>query len=143
MNKCFQRLKALNEALPGMLVGIVAYLVIGELIILILLPYKFFIAIGFFAGCVYSAFAIIHMSYVLEQVSYMSGDGHGATGKTVLGYGLRLLIMAIIFAGLYFLLGNEVVTLLAAFAGIFSMKVAAYIWPITNKLATKYIKKGR
>ena len=57
----------------------------------------------------------------------------------ILGYVIRLIVMLVMFTVLYvFDLGD----LLFAILGMFSMKVAAYIQPFTDKLINK-IKKGR
>ena len=72
----------------------------------------------------------------LRKVVY---GGANTSVTFILGYVIRLIVMLVMFTVLYvFDLGD----LLFAILGMFSMKVAAYIQPFTDKLINK-IKKGR
>lgn len=133
----FKRVKELNEALPEILLLDLLYLLIGEVIILLWIPNARIYAIGFLAGVFYSAFASLQMSLRIRKVVY----GRAATTKTLLiGYFFRLAVMLVLFTILYYF---QVGDLLAALLGMFSMKVSAYLQPLTNKFLTKFCEKGR
>ena len=69
-----------------------------------------------------------------RQIVY---GGAESRATMIIGYLIRLLVMLILFVLLYFL---NIGDLLCAVIGMFSMKVAAYLQPFTDKLITK---KGR
>lgn len=128
-----KRIKEVNRALPGMIFIDLLYLVIGELIILAFVPNKLLCMSGLFFGVVYSIFSSIHLGLRIRKVVY----GGGETTKTlVLGYIIRFGVMIAVFALLYiFNIGDMV----CAIIGMFSMKVAAYLAPFTDKL---FLDKG-
>lgn len=126
-----RRIRELNESLPGMILIEFIYLIIGELIILLFIPWKLECGIGFMFGVFYACFCSIHMSLRIRKVVY----GGGSTTKTLLiGYFIRLTVMFVIFAVLHFFHMGDLV---AAIIGMFSMKVAAYLQPITDKFLPK------
>lgn len=132
-----KKLIDLNEALPLMFLVDFLYLIIGEAVIFAFLPNKLFYAIGFLAGILYSVFCSIQMSLRIRKVVY----GRASTTKTLMiGYIFRLSVMLILFALLYYF---KIGDLLAALVGMFSMKVSAYLQPLTNKFLTKICRKGR
>ena len=123
-----EKIKQINPSLPGMILVDIVYLFIGEIIIIAFVPWKRVCALGFLAGVLYSVFASFHLSFKIRQVVF----GGERTSKTlVLGYLVRLLVMLLLFAALYyFKLGD----LVCAIIGMFSMKVAAYLGPVTDRL---------
>lgn len=125
------KIKSLNEALPQIFLIDMLYLILGEIIIFLVFPSPMLYAVGFFAGVFYAGFASLHMSYRIREVVY----GKVNTTKVLLiGYFIRLAVMIIVFAVLYcFHIGD----LLAALAGMFAMKVSAYLQPITNRISSK------
>ena len=126
-----EKIKEINPSIPGMLVVQSVYLIIGEALILLIADTPMKLAIGFAAGVFYAAFATFHMSFRIRKVVY---GGANTSATFVLGY-----VMLVLFSVLYFL---DIGDLLGAILGIFSMKVAAYLQPFTDKLITK-IQKGR
>lgn len=88
-------------------------------------------AVGFLAGVLYAGFASLHMSYRIREVVY----GKVNTTKVLLiGYFIRLAVMIMVFAALYYF---NIGDLLAALVGMFAMKVSAYLQPITNRISSK------
>lgn len=134
LKKVINRIKELNEALPEVFLVDFLYLLVGEIIIFIFVPDRQICAAGFLAGVIYSVFSSVHMSFRIRKIVF----GHANESKTLLvGYFIRLTVMLIMFAVLYvFHIGD----LLSALIGMFSMKVSAYLQPLTNKILTK---KGR
>ena len=117
-----------------MLIVNLIYLILGEIIIIALVPNTMRCAIGFLAGVIYSVFATFHMSIGIRKIVY---GGAESRATMIVGYLIRLLVMLILFVLLYFF---NIGDLLCAVIGMFSMKVAAYLQPFTDKLITK---KGR
>lgn len=132
-----EKMKELNEALPDLLLFDLLYLILGETVILLFVPNPSVYAAGFFAGVVYAVFCAFHMSFRIRKVVY----GRANSSRTlVVGYLLRLAVMLVLFAVLYiFRIGD----LLCALIGMFSMKVSAYMQPVTHRVLSKISKKGR
>lgn len=132
-----EKMKELNEALPDLLLFDFLYLILGETVILLFVPNPSVYAAGFFAGVVYAVFCAFHMSFRIRKVVY----GRANSSRTlVVGYLLRLAVMLVLFAVLYiFRIGD----LLCALIGMFSMKVSAYMQPVTHRGLSKISKKGR
>lgn len=135
-----KRLYALNPKLPAMLMAMGLYFLVGEVIVLIIAPgmEKLYCSIGFLLGVLYGIFATIYMSYVFRQMMYMHDKQ--AVQHSLVGFGIRMVVLLTVMAGCYFL---GTYAMLAALAGVFSMKVSAYIQPFTDKILQKNIKKGR
>ena len=131
-----EKIKEINPSIPGMLVVQSVYLIMGEALILLIADTPMKLAIGFAAGVFYAVFATFHMSFRIRKVVY---GGANTSATFVLGYVIRLAVMLVLFSVLYFL---DIGDLLGAILGMFSMKVAAYLQPFTDKLITK-IQKGR
>jgi len=127
------RIKDINPSLPGMLLTEFIYLILGEVIILIFVPNKLVCGIGLLAGVMYAMFSSFHLSFRIRRVVY---GGDNTTKTLVLGYLIRVLVMIVLFAVLYF---TGIGDLVCAIIGMFSMKVAAYLGPFTDKL---FLAKG-
>ena len=126
-----EKIKSLNEALPQIFFIDMLYLVLGEIVIFLVFPNPMIYAVGFFAGVLYAGFASLHMSYRIREVVY----GNVNTTKVLLiGYFIRLAVMILVFAALYYF---NIGDLLAALVGMFAMKVSAYLQPITNRISSK------
>ena len=131
-----EKIKDINPSIPGMLMVQLLYLILGEALIICIAKTPLKLAVGFAAGVAYAVFSTFHMSFRIRKVVY---GGANTSVTFVLGYVIRLVVMLVLFTVLYFLdLGD----LLCAILGMFSMKVAAYMQPFTDKLINK-IKKGR
>lgn len=126
-----EKIKSLNEALPQIFFIDMLYLILGEIIIFLVFSSPMIYAVGFLAGVLYAGFASLHMSYRIREVVY----GKVNTTKVLLiGYFIRLAVMIMVFAALYYF---NIGDLLAALVGMFAMKVSAYLQPITNRISSK------
>ncbi|MCI6164782.1 MAG: ATP synthase subunit I [Lachnospira sp.] len=130
-----KKLKDLNEALPGMLLINLIYFVIGEIIICSFFKQRLYYSVGFAAGVVYSVFSSFHMSFRIRNIVY---GGASEKRTLIIGYMIRLAVMLLLFVLLYFTHAGD---LLCMIIGMFSMKVAAYLQPITDII--KNNRKGR
>ena len=100
LTKIMNRIRELNDAIPGILLIDLIYLIIGELLILLFFPDKRMGVVGFLAGIIYSVFATFHMSFRIRKIVF----GHANTSKTLLiGYFIRFAVMLVLFAVLYLL----------------------------------------
>ena len=146
-----EKIKDINPSIPGMLIVQLLYLIVGEALIICIAKTPLKPAIGFVAGVAYAVFSTFHMSLRIRKVVYGGANtsvtfilGYGTVGLTTgitsdLSESSKWVLMLVMFTVLYvFDLGD----LLFAILGMFSMKVAAYIQPFTDKLINK-IKKGR
>ncbi|MGN0481310.1 MAG: hypothetical protein ACI4EV_07045 [Lachnospiraceae bacterium] len=135
-----KKLFYLNSKLPAMLVAQCLYFLIGELVVLVVAGgmEKLYCSIGFLLGVLYGMFATIYMSYVINRMMYMPDKL--AVRHSLAGFGVRMVVLLAVL-GVCWFLGTY--AMLAALAGVFSMKVSAYIQPFTDKLIQKNIKKGR
>ncbi len=131
-----ERIKEINPSIPGMLIVQLLYLILGESLIIGIAATPLKYAVGFAAGVAYAVFSTFHMGFRIRKVVYGGAD---TRATFVIGYVIRFLVMLVLFAVLYFLDTGD---LLCAILGMFSMKVAAYLQPFTDKLITK-TKKGR
>ncbi len=124
----------LNESLPGILILDLVYLILGEIIILLFIPNPVIYAVGFLAGVAYAVFCVFHMSFQIRKVVY-GGDSRALP----VGSAFRMSMMLVVFVALhYFNIGDIV----AACIGMFSMKVSAYLEPITHRITSRILKKG-
>lgn len=131
-----EKLKELNEALPGILVIDLLYLVIGEVIIIAFLPDKLACAVGYLIGVLYAVFCVFHMSFHIRKVVYGRAD---SSRTMIAGFVTRMAIMFLVVALLYiFNIGN----ILCALIGMFAMKISAYLQPYFHEIASKILKKG-
>ena len=124
-----ERIKQVNESLPGMFLVEGIYFFVGVIIILCLVPgNKLYLISGFSFGVLYALFSSFHMSLVIRKVVYSNERG---SKSYVLGYLVRLTAMIAVFLVLFLLHAGHPI---CAIVGMFSMKVAAYIEPFTHKL---------
>ena len=106
------------------------YLILGEIIIFLVFSSPMLYAVGFWQAC-FMQVLLLHMSYRIREVVY----GKVNTTKVLLiGYFIRLAVMIMVFAALYYF---NIGDLLAALVGMFAMKVSAYLQPITNRILSK------
>jgi len=128
------KFKNTSSVLLDMIITDILYLILGEIVILGFLPNKKLYAIGFLIGVIISITSAIHMKITLEDSLHHSGKS--AVRRSVLGYAVRLLTVAIIFYVMYVTgIGNVI----AAFIGMFALKLSAYLQSYTHKITKKYI----
>ena len=121
-----------------LIIGCVLFGIAGALIILFF-PDRIYNEIGFIWGVVVSIAMTLHM-YRSLKISLELGE-QGALKNIRLTYAKRVTGVLIAFAVLaYTGIGNVITGVI----GLFALKVAAYIQPITHKiLERKFTRKGR
>ena len=129
----------INETVKGMIAIIMAYGIIGMIIILLLAKEEHTYWLGFLLGIIMSVFYIMHMNASLDKALDM--DEKSALNKIRKSYAIRIMAsLAIMIICIYIDLANPIFMLV----GLTSMKVAAYLQPFTDKLIRRNsMEKGR
>lgn len=127
-------LKRINDALPGLVVGIILYGIVIQLTGVWLVEDKLRYSTGLWAGIIMGVGLAIHLAIVIRDTVEMGGDTKHANGRVIAKSLMRYGIVVILFFILgYFHLGN----LITAFLGVMGLKVSAYLQPVGMKLAGK------
>lgn len=121
-----------------LLLGILIYAIPGEIVVWLVTERKLFSTIGFLAGVALAVFMTIHMAIIIEE-SVSRGEV-GALKHVRIGYIIRIAVFVVVFLLLFFLGIGDVVT---ALFGLISLKVSAYLRPLTHKVTQKFTNKGR
>lgn len=134
----FDEIKRLNDALPGLVCGILIYGVCVELAGVWFVSDKLGYSTGLATGIACACWMAVNMATVIRD-SVDAGDETQAkriaTGKA----NLRYTVVAIIFIIMIKLeWGNP----LAAFAGVMGLKVSAYLQPFAHKFMSKLRRRG-
>lgn len=136
-----KRVKLDNPMLPDLIAGNIIFLIIGEIILFILFAFIGFrldLVTGYFIGVSVSVAMVIHMAYCIDDSVRM--DENTALKHTRKTYIIRIITTLIIFGLVWFLkLGNVGAVLM----GMLVLKFSAYIQPITHRLTSKFLRKGR
>ena len=139
--------RKINPTMIELIVGIVAYGIIGLVLIACLhmagVPLgNFFddsifnVIVGFCIGIIFSVILIIHMTHSVERALEM-GE-HGALKHTRIMYIVRMVVLVVLFAAmLMFGFGN----IFSMLFGLLSLKLSAYLQPVTHKLIHSENKK--
>lgn len=126
-------LRRLNKVLPELVLGILLYGIVLQLAGVWLAEDKLQYSAGLWIGVLLAAAMAVHMAVVLEDaVSAGSSQGKLIT-MSLLRYAAVVLVF---FCIMKFHLGNPI----AAFAGVMSLKISAYLQPSIHKIIKK--KKG-
>lgn len=126
-------LKRLNQALPGLVFGIILYGIVvqaaGFFVTDDLLRYSAGLWIGI--GC--ALFMAVHMAISIEDAVSI-GTEDGAKKKGIASAMTRyLVVLIVLFVTFYFHLGMIFPTLF----GVFGLKISAYLLPVYERLAGK------
>lgn len=126
-------LKRLNEALPGLLLGIIVYGMILQLVGVWFVEDKLHYSSGLWIGIGCAIFMAIHMAIAIEDAVSI-GSENGAKRKVIAASLVRYITVVIVFfAMMYFKLGM----LIPAFLGIMGLKFSAYLQPFVSKSLRK------
>ncbi len=126
-------LKRLNEALPGLLLGIAVYGLLVQFIGMWFVSDKLYYTTGLWIGIACAIGMGIHLAMVIEEAVRVGESGtRRLSFKSVLRY---LVVVLVFFVMMYFHLGNMV----SAFIGVLGLKVSAYVQPFMHKMIFKDI----
>ena len=121
-------MKRLNQALPGLVLGILIYGLIIELIGVWFVTDKIRYTSGLFIGISCAVGLAIHIAMIIEE-SVRIGEGHEKylSFKSVMRY---LVLCAVLILMMVFKLGN----MFTALIGVLGLKVSAYAQPLLYRI---------
>ena len=123
-------LKRLNEALPGLVLGIIIYGILLQFTGVWLVDDKLRYSSGLWIGIGCALFMAIHMAMSIEDAVSI-GTEDGAKKKTIAGAMIRYVVVLLVLAvTFYFNLGM----ILPAFFGVLGLKISAYAQPLFYRL---------
>ena len=128
-------LRRLNDALPELVLGILLYGIAVELAGVWFVTDKVRYTTGLLIGIALAVGMAINMAIVLQDAVDLYGGEH-AQGKIIAKSILRYLIVVVVF---FVMMKFELGNLYTAFIGVFGLKVAAYMQPLTHKLVLKLL----
>ncbi len=123
-----EKLRQLNDFLPELLLGILASGFVFEVIFIWFVKNKIYFSLGLLLGVLLAVFMAWHMAFSLNKA--MDYADENAAKRVQRHYLVRYLIVIVVFVSAAV---SKLVNPLAVFLGIMTLKVAAYIEPITNK----------
>lgn len=130
--------RRLNDALPELLYGIIAYGILVELVGVWFVTDKLRYSTGLLIGILLACGMAINIAVVLQDAVDIYGESRAQAkiiAKSILRY---VVVVVVFFVMMKFELGN----LFSAFAGVLGLKVAAYLQPFTHKVITKIQGRG-
>lgn len=125
-----RRLRDINSALPGLMLGIIVCGVISEIAGVFLVADKLNYTIGLWIGVLTALGMALHMAYVLDRVLDRGEKGAQAAvaRHSIIRYLAVILVLGVLMI-------TEVGNPIAAFVGIIGLKVSAYLQPLFAKLS--------
>ena len=123
-------LKRLNEALPGLVIGIVLYGLLCEAVSVWFVSDKLTWSVGLLAGVACAVFMAVHIAMVIDDSVRFGTGTRLLAAKSVFRY---LIIAAVFFALAITGIGDVI----AAFIGVLGLKVSAYAQPYLTKIIFK------
>jgi len=130
-------LRRINDALPGLVLGIVIYGVIIELVGVWFVEDKIRYSTGLLIGITVAIGLAINIAQVIRDAVEIYG-ADGARNRLIVKSVVRYFVVVVVFfVMMKFNLGN----LVTAFIGVLGLKVSAYLQPFAHKVILKL--KGR
>lgn len=118
-----------NHTLFELLFGIILFGIIFQVICILVSKDYLYNAIGLWCGVAIACFMAIHMKRSIEDALDLTPDD--ATKHMQKSYGIRMTVVVIaVVVVLVTKIGNPIMLVI----GIFPLKLAAYIQPITHRI---------
>ncbi len=128
-------LKRINNALPGLLLGILLYGAIVEIIGVWFVEDKIRYSSGLAIGIVCALIMAIHMAIVIEDSVSLNSEKAARVRTTTHSLIRYVVIVVLFFLLVYFNLGN----MFTAIIGVMGLKASAYAQPLIYKLHRKFL----
>lgn len=126
-------LRRMNDALPGLVAGILVWGILVQLTGVWFVADKLGYSIGLWIGVAMAVGMAVNMAAVIYD-SVLEDVGNHANRRVIAKSILRYLVVVILFFILgFFNFGN----LFTAFLGVLGLKVSAYAQPLLGKVADK------
>ena len=130
-------LRRINDALPGLVLGIVIYGIVVELVGVWFVEDKLRYSTGLLIGIAVATGLAINIAQVIRDAVEIYG-ADGARNRLIVKSVLRYLVVVVVFfVMMKFNLGN----LATAFVGVLGLKVSAYLQPFAHKVILKLNKE--
>ena len=126
-----ENLKKKNRTLLEMHVGILIFGLVCQVVGAFLVKEQWYYAKSLWFGILFAIVASVHMYKTLDRALWYGED---ASKLVVRGYLFRYLMVVVILAVIAV---TKVMDPLVVFLGYMSLKVTAYLQPITHKLCNK------
>ena len=123
-------LKRLNEALPGLVLGIIIYGILLQFAGVWFVNDKLGYSVGLWIGIGCALFMAIHMAMSIEDAVSI-GTEDGAKKKTIASAMFRYVIVLLVLVAMCYL---NLGMILPAFFGVLGLKISAYIQPLFYRL---------
>ena len=123
-------LKRLNEALPGLVLGIIIYGILLQITGMWLVDDKLRYSTGLWIGIGCALFMAIHMAMSIEDAVSI-GTEDGAKKKTIASAMFRYVIVLLVLVAMCYL---NLGMILPAFFGVLGLKISAYVQPLFYRL---------
>ena len=131
-------LRRINDALPGLVLGIVLYGIVVELVGVWFVEDKIRYSTGLLIGISVAIGLAINIAVVIRDAVEIYG-ADGARNRLIVKSVLRYLVVVVVFfVMMKFNLGN----LATAFIGVLGLKVSAYLQPFAHKVIFKLQGRG-
>lgn len=138
MNQTDNMLKRLNDALPGLVMGILIYGVLVELVGVWFVSDKLRFTTGLAIGIALACGMAINIAVVLQDAIDIYGESK-AQARIIAKSVLRYVVVVVVF---YVMMKLGIGNLFAAFIGVLGLKVSAYLQPFAHKLILKLQGRG-
>ena len=131
-------LRRINDALPGLVLGIVIYGIVIQLAGVWFVEDKLRYSTGLWIGITLAVGMAINIAMVIRDAVEIYGED-GAKNRVIIKSVLRYLIVVVVFfVMMKFNLGN----LFTAFIGVLGLKVSAYLQPFAHRVILKLQGRG-
>lgn len=133
--KIMENLKSKNRTLLEMHIGMFAFGLLCQIVGAFFVEDQWYYAKSLWFGILFAYVASMHMYRTLDRALWY---GDAASKLVTRGYVFRYAAALVIFA----IIGvTEVLSVLVVFLGYMSLKVTAYLRPITHKLCNKVLRE--
>lgn len=126
-------LKRMNDALPGLVLGIIVYGIVVELVGVWFVADKLRYTTGLAIGIALACWMAVNIAVVLQDAVDIYGESH-AQSKIVIKSVLRYLVVVVIF---FVMMKWDLGNMITAFIGVLGLKVSAYLQPFAHKFISQ------
>lgn len=130
-------LRRINDALPGLVLGIVIYGIVVELAGVWFVEDKLRYSSGLLIGIAVAIGLAVNIATVIRDAVEIYG-ADGARNRVIIKSVLRYVVVVIVF---FVMMAFNLGSLFSAFIGVLGLKVSAYLQPFAHKVILKLKEK--
>ena len=131
-------LRRINDALPGLVLGIVIYGIVVELAGVWFVEDKLRYSTGLLIGIVVAIGLAINIAIVIRDAVEIYG-ADGARNRLIIKSVARYLVVVVVF---FVMMKYNLGSLVSACLGVLGLKVSAYLQPFAHKVIFKMQGRG-